>query len=130
MCTQALTLKQTPVPKKIARLFLVSDLLHNSSAAVPKASTFRSRFQATLPAIFESLHEVLGTLDSRMAIETMKEQVTKVLYIWQAWSLFPLSYITKLERQFFTGDPYGGTGPAPGPAAGGASSGGASARGA
>ena len=36
--TESLTLKQTPVPKKLARLFLVSDLLHNSSASVPRSS--------------------------------------------------------------------------------------------
>ena len=54
--SEALTLKQTAAPKKIARLFLVSDLLHNSSAHVPKAATYRTRFQATLPTIFDSLH--------------------------------------------------------------------------
>ena len=30
------------VPKKIARLFLVSDILHNASASVPNASSYRS----------------------------------------------------------------------------------------
>ena len=52
--TDALTLKQTPVPKKLARLFLLSDILHNSSAAVPNASSYRTHFQASLPAIFTS----------------------------------------------------------------------------
>ena len=32
------------VPKKIARLFLVSDILHNASASVPNASSYRSHF--------------------------------------------------------------------------------------
>ena len=55
-CTEALTLDETPAPKKIARLFLVSDILHNSSAAVPNASSYRSHFQESLPEIFASLH--------------------------------------------------------------------------
>jgi len=96
--TEALSLSETPVPKKIARLFLVSDVLHNSSAAVPNASSYRSHFQGELPAIFSSLHECYKNITSRMGIETMKEQVVKVLHIWQAWSLFPLSFVLKLER--------------------------------
>jgi len=91
------------VPKKLARLFLVSDILHNSSAAVPKAASYRTRFQSTLPSIFSSLHVAFVALESRMATETFKEQVTKVLHIWQAWSLFPLSFTTKLERLFLHG---------------------------
>lgn len=45
------------VPKKIARLFLVSDVLHNSSALVRHAASYRARFQQTLPEIFKSLHQ-------------------------------------------------------------------------
>lgn len=32
--TESLTLKETPIPTKVARLMLVSDVLHNSSAPV------------------------------------------------------------------------------------------------
>ena len=52
--TDALTLSETPVPTKVARLFLVSDILHNSTAAVRNASRYRNHLEATLPDIFES----------------------------------------------------------------------------
>jgi hypothetical protein len=42
LITQSLTLKNTPIPTKIARLFLVSDLLHNSSAGVKKVRRRRA----------------------------------------------------------------------------------------
>ena len=151
------------VPKKIARLFLVSDILHNASASVPNASSYRSHlpmckarpvwpasqstcisanwprleaslsliwrwrggawraggriglslrvavfhrhFLVSLPEIFVSLHDTYKELTSRMGIETMKQQVTKVLHIWQAWSLFPLSYVARLERTLLYGSP-------------------------
>ena len=50
----SLTLLQTPVPKKIARLFLVSDILHNAgvSKAVPRADSYKVRLQLALPDIF------------------------------------------------------------------------------
>lgn len=39
------------------RLFLVCDILHNSTAPVRNASRYRSKLEAALPAIFESLQE-------------------------------------------------------------------------
>ena len=51
----ALTLAETPVPTKVARLMLVSDVLHNSTAPVRNASRYRSLLEAHLPDIFESL---------------------------------------------------------------------------
>jgi len=39
------------------RLFLVCDILHNSTAPVRNASSYRTRFEGVLPAIFDSLHE-------------------------------------------------------------------------
>jgi len=36
---------RAPAPKLVARLFAVSDILHNSSAGVKNASIYRTRFQ-------------------------------------------------------------------------------------
>ncbi|KAJ0091257.1 hypothetical protein Patl1_12669 [Pistacia atlantica] len=46
--TESLTLKETPIPTKVARLMLVSDVLHNSSAPVKNASAYLTKFEATL----------------------------------------------------------------------------------
>lgn len=35
-------IKETPIPTKVARLYLVSDVLHNSSVSVPNAWKFRT----------------------------------------------------------------------------------------
>ena len=135
---ESLTLDATPAPKKIARLFLLSDVLHNSIGAaggptgrgrgarggaatatgVPReASHYRVAFQKLLPEIFVSLHGCLAKLDSRMGVETMKQQVVKVLYIWQAWAVFPLSFLTKLEKTLLHGSPDGPKKASPAPAA-------------
>lgn len=55
MLTDALSLPETPVPVKVARLLLASDILHNSTAPVRNASRYRSLLEAALPDIFESL---------------------------------------------------------------------------
>lgn len=51
----ALTLPETPIPVKMARLFLLSDILHNSTAPVRNASRYRARLEELLPDIVESL---------------------------------------------------------------------------
>lgn len=56
--TDALTLSETPIPTKVARLFLTSDVLHNSTAPVRNASRYRSHMETSLPDIFESLQVV------------------------------------------------------------------------
>lgn len=39
--TEALTISSTPIPKKLARLYVLSDILHNCSAPVKNASAYR-----------------------------------------------------------------------------------------
>ena len=40
---ESLSILETPLSKKIARLYLISDILHNSSAKVANASFFRKQ---------------------------------------------------------------------------------------
>jgi hypothetical protein len=58
--SDALTLPETPVPTKVARLMLVSDILHNSTAPVRNASRYRSLLESAMPDIFESLQVCLA----------------------------------------------------------------------
>lgn len=41
--SDSLALSETPIPLKIARLFLLSDILHNTSSGVRNASRYRRR---------------------------------------------------------------------------------------
>lgn len=43
---ESLSILKTPLPKKIARLYLVSDVLYNSSAKVANASYYRKYFES------------------------------------------------------------------------------------
>jgi U2-associated protein SR140 len=51
---ESLTLSETPPPTKLARLFLVNDILHNSTAPVRNASRYRAKLEGVLPEVFES----------------------------------------------------------------------------
>ncbi|KAI3468360.1 hypothetical protein Pfo_025023 [Paulownia fortunei] len=98
--TESLTLKETPIPTKVARLMLVSDILHNSSAPVKNASAYRTKFEATLPDIIESFNDLYRSVTGRITAEALKERVLKVVQAWADWFLFSDAYVNGLRATF------------------------------
>ncbi|XP_073262164.1 protein RRC1 isoform X3 [Populus alba] len=127
--TESLTLKETPIPTKVARLMLVSDILHNSSAPVKNASAYRTKFEAALPDIMESFNDLYRSVTGRITAEALKvscntdfffqfqfcylfcalnmssygfqqERVLKVLQVWSDWFLFSDAYVNGLRATF------------------------------
>ena len=74
----SLTIDETPVPRKMARLYLVSDILHNSAASLPNAWAYRSVFESKLPAVFDHLGDIYLSFPGRMKAEQFRGQVMKV----------------------------------------------------
>lgn len=87
--TESLTLKETSIPTKVARLMLVSDILHNSSAPVKNASAYRTKFEATLPDIMESFNDLYRSVTGRITAEALKV-ILDFLHIMSNFSLLPL----------------------------------------
>eukprot|EP00899_Mesostigma_viride_P019993 jgi/Mesvir1/27996/Mv20193-RA.4 len=101
LITDSLTLSETPIPTKVARLFLVSDILHNSgSVAVKHAAAYRREFESRLPEIFESFNELFRSITGRMTLHTLKDHVQRVLRAWSSWFLFSDGFLTGLEATF------------------------------
>lgn len=100
MISDSLSKKETPVPLTIARLFLVSDILHNSSARVPNASSYRRWFEISLPKIFENLNNLYKNTSGRITAENMKEQILRVLRIWEGWSVYSPNFLRSLTNTF------------------------------
>ncbi|GJY70213.1 protein RRC1 isoform X1 [Tanacetum coccineum] len=98
--TESLTLKETPIPTKVARLMLVSDILHNSSAPVKNASAYRTKFETNLPDILESFNDLYRSITGRITAEALKERVMKVLQVWADWFLFSDAYVNGLRSTF------------------------------
>uniref|UniRef100_A0A6S8KMZ3 U2 snRNP-associated SURP motif-containing protein n=2 Tax=Dunaliella TaxID=3044 RepID=A0A6S8KMZ3_DUNTE len=98
--TDALTLPETPVPLKIARLFLLCDILHNSTAPVRNVSRYRTRFEAVLPTIFDSLHETYRSVETRITQEALRRHVLRVLRCWRERYMFTDDYLNGLQATF------------------------------
>jgi len=96
----------TPFSLKIARFYLLSDILYNSGVqGVKNASKYRSKLEERLPDVMESLQldlmssQAAGQM-SRIALETCKRYVSKVLRVWKQWLIFSDDYMNGLHASF------------------------------
>lgn len=98
--TEALTNNNTAMPKKIARLYLVSDILHNCSVKVSNASFYRKGFQAKLAEIFEGLHIAYNLVESRLRAEQVKQRIMQCCRAWEDWAIYPHEFLIHLQNLF------------------------------
>eukprot|EP00667_Euglena_gracilis_P015413 EG_transcript_16024 len=99
---EALTLNETPAMTKVARLFLVNDILHNSSLTkVRGAAQFRRHLEKQLPAILASFN-ALWVSQPPSHRTKLAELVNTVLTVWESWSVYPQQYLNNL-RTIFSG---------------------------
>ncbi|KAJ6587138.1 hypothetical protein DFH09DRAFT_1142685 [Mycena vulgaris] len=95
----SLLVDSTAVPRKVARLHLICDILHNSAASVPSAWKFRQEFQARLGVVFDHLANIYHSFPGRITAETFKKQITAVVDIWEDWIVFPPDFTTELRSR-------------------------------
>uniref|UniRef100_A0AAY4DDL4 U2 snRNP-associated SURP motif-containing protein n=1 Tax=Denticeps clupeoides TaxID=299321 RepID=A0AAY4DDL4_9TELE len=88
--TESLSILKTPLPKKIARLYLVSDVLYNSSAKVDFSFFFP---QLYLNATYKSIQ---GHLQS----ENFKQRVMACFRAWEDWAVYPDPFLIRLQNIF------------------------------
>ena len=95
----SLVVDGTPVPRKVARLHLICDILHNSAAPLPMAWKFRQEFQARLGLVFDHLSTIYHSFPGRITAETFKKQITAVVDIWEDWIVFPPEFTSELRAR-------------------------------
>uniref|UniRef100_A0A3Q3MYX8 Zgc:163098 n=1 Tax=Mastacembelus armatus TaxID=205130 RepID=A0A3Q3MYX8_9TELE len=100
LLTESFSLLQTPLQKKIARLYLVSDVLHNSCAKVAGASYYRKYFETKLPQIFGDLNAVHKNIQARLQAEQFKQKVMSCFRAWEDWAIYPEPYLIHLQNIF------------------------------
>ncbi|KIJ67954.1 hypothetical protein HYDPIDRAFT_83661 [Hydnomerulius pinastri MD-312] len=89
----------TPVPRKIARLHLICDILHNSAAPVPSAWKFRQEFQSRLGIVFDHFATIYHSFPGRITAETFKKQITAIIDIWEDWIVFSPEFTLELRTR-------------------------------
>ncbi|KAF7662053.1 hypothetical protein LDENG_00247950 [Lucifuga dentata] len=98
--TESFSLLQTPLQKKIARVYLVSDILHNSCAKVAGASYYRKYFETKLTQIFGDLNAAHKNIQARLQAEQFKQKVMSCFRAWEDWAIYPEPYLIHLQNIF------------------------------
>ncbi|OUS43622.1 hypothetical protein BE221DRAFT_194550 [Ostreococcus tauri] len=85
----------------IARLYVVSDILHNASAPVRGVQAYRTEFSRILPRVFASLERLAS--DARVSTSTrdaFTKNVIDVLHCWSDWCVFADTVVDDLRATF------------------------------
>ncbi|XP_030601676.1 U2 snRNP-associated SURP motif-containing protein [Archocentrus centrarchus] len=98
--SDSFSLLQTSLQKMIARLYLVSDILHNSCAKVAGASYYRKYFETKLPQIFGDLNTAHKNIQARLQAELFKQKVMSCFRAWEDWAIYPEPYLIHLQNVF------------------------------
>ncbi|XP_068968246.1 U2 snRNP-associated SURP motif-containing protein [Bombus flavifrons] len=98
--SESLSILQTPVNKKIARLYLISDILHNCGVKVNNATIYRKAFETRLLDIFNEVHQAYKQFDSRLKAEGFKVRVMRMFRAWEDWAVYPRDFLVKLQNTF------------------------------
>ncbi|XP_056656187.1 U2 snRNP-associated SURP motif-containing protein-like [Monodelphis domestica] len=98
--TESLSILKTPLPKKIARLYLVSDVLYNSSAKAANASYYRKFFEKKLCQIFSDLNATYRTIEGHLQSEKFKQRVMTCFRAWEDWEIYPETFLVRLQNIF------------------------------
>ncbi|KAA0202237.1 hypothetical protein HAZT_HAZT006479 [Hyalella azteca] len=85
---------------EMARLYLVSDILHNCSVKVTNASFYRKGLQCKLQEIFEGLHNAHNIIESRLKAEQLKQRVLQCCRAWEDWAVYPPEFLISLQNIF------------------------------
>lgn len=101
LLVKSLVLPATPVfPLKVSRLYVISDLLHNSGASLHNAWKFRSLFQQKLKPVFQSFGDAWRKIPSRLKAEQVRKAVWNALDAWESWIVFPREVLEDWKAAF------------------------------
>ncbi|XP_063900435.1 U2 snRNP-associated SURP motif-containing protein-like [Zophobas morio] len=96
--TESLCILETPIQLKVARFFVVSDILNNT--AMQGASYYRTQFEQTLPQIVGNLNSAYRAIPGRMRAELFKKNILNCIAAWEEWALYPFDFLNTLKTAF------------------------------
>ncbi|EYB83500.1 hypothetical protein Y032_0334g2840 [Ancylostoma ceylanicum] len=98
---ESLTIDETPLHKKIARLYLISDLLANAaSRGVRDVFYFRQYFGDLLTKIFSALGRTLRNISARLKAEQFKQRVMSC-FRYVSIGIEVYYYVERLQSHFY-----------------------------
>ncbi|KAF8383070.1 hypothetical protein PRIPAC_72212 [Pristionchus pacificus] len=98
---ESLTIDETPLHKKIARLYLIADILANAAVrGVKDVFYYREHFQKLFPKIFSALATSLRNIEGRLKAEQFKQRVMNCFRAWEDVTLYPTDILIQCQNIF------------------------------
>ncbi|KRZ05709.1 U2 snRNP-associated SURP motif-containing protein [Trichinella zimbabwensis] len=89
--------EDTTLPKKIALLYLLSDILANCFAEVMNVSYYRTHIENRLEGIFRKLHTSYKGISARLRAEQFRQRVANCCKMWEDTAVYPLEFLARLQ---------------------------------
>ncbi|VDM98121.1 unnamed protein product, partial [Thelazia callipaeda] len=97
---ESLTIDETPLYKKIARLYLISDILSNCAARIRDVFYYRQYIGDLMPEIFKELNKTYEKISARLKAEQFKQRVMLCFRTWEDNSIYPTDFLIQLQNIF------------------------------
>ncbi|VVC31642.1 Hypothetical protein CINCED_3A012507 [Cinara cedri] len=97
---ESLSNSTTALHKKIARLYLISDVLHNCGLKVINATQFRRGFETRLISIMEEALKTYKSLDSQSQADGFKHRILQIFRAWEEWDIYPKEFLFRCQNTF------------------------------
>ncbi|KAG7367400.1 RRM domain containing RNA-binding protein [Nitzschia inconspicua] len=89
------------IDMRIARLFLLSDVLFNSQQpGIRNAFMYRTTIESMAPDIFSGLGKYRESSIGRMTVNKLRRAVSAVLGAWTDWGVYNAAFMDELEAHF------------------------------
>ncbi|XP_953386.1 uncharacterized protein TA10170 [Theileria annulata] len=94
----------TTVQQKISILYVISDVLYNSSSSRQFAWVYRNSIEKHLPQLFHSIKLYKDKSTSKISSQQLIDAVMKLLSVWDSWTVYPQQFLNGLEATLFGDD--------------------------
>lgn len=82
------------IESQLARLYLLSDLLHNAGCSQQGAWIFRLAIQERLPAVVYGLHRSISKSGIPKPVSLrIRDKVANLISVWRRWMLFSEDFL-------------------------------------
>uniref|UniRef100_A0A914WHT5 U2 snRNP-associated SURP motif-containing protein n=1 Tax=Plectus sambesii TaxID=2011161 RepID=A0A914WHT5_9BILA len=98
---ESLTIDETPLHKKIARLYLIADILANCGAPrIRDVFYYRQFLGERMEDIFKQMHKAYSRIEARLKAEQFKQRVIACFRTWEENALYPTDILIRLQNIF------------------------------
>ncbi|GAU91945.1 hypothetical protein RvY_04101 [Ramazzottius varieornatus] len=102
ICNSLMNETDSPM-KKIAKVYLISDILHNSGQQ--NAWYYRNGFEQKFPLVFNQIRKSHRSIEGRLKAEQYKQRVMSCFRAWEDWALYPPKLLVKFQNIFLGLEP-------------------------